>query len=130
MPATILPLIVGAAAGAVVRHSVTAGAAPLAGLMRVCAINTAGSFVLGATQSAHKLGRARKVVAIGVGTGFCGALTTFSTFAVQVADLLGEGPRKGAGCAAAAAAAYVAVSVALGVLAVVCGRAVGARLSS
>lgn len=52
-------------------------------------VNLVGSFLLGAFSG---LGLAGSSLAF-LGTGFCGALTTYSAFAVQVHDL---GPRRGA----------------------------------
>ncbi|HEX6248330.1 MAG TPA: CrcB family protein [Nocardioidaceae bacterium] len=52
-------------------------------------VNVVGSFLLGLFSGLALSGSA---VAL-LGTGFCGALTTFSAFAVHVHDL---GPRKGA----------------------------------
>jgi CrcB protein len=52
-------------------------------------VNVFGSFLLGLFSGMALSG---DTVAL-LGTGFCGALTTFSAFAVQVHDL---GPRKGA----------------------------------
>lgn len=51
-------------------------------------VNTVGSFLLGLFGG---LGLGGSATAL-LGTGFCGALTTYSAFAVQVHDL---GPRKG-----------------------------------
>lgn len=52
-------------------------------------VNLVGSFLLGAFSGA---GLAGDTLAF-LGTGFCGALTTYSAFAVHVHDL---GPRRGA----------------------------------
>jgi fluoride exporter len=54
-----------------------------------------------------------------LGTGFCGALTTFSTFQIEVIDLAREG-------SAPLAAAYVTASLAAGML-VAAGATVAAR---
>jgi CrcB protein len=53
------------------------------------AVNLTGSFLLGWFSG---LGLAGATFAL-LGTGFCGALTTYSTFVVQVHD---RGPRVGA----------------------------------
>ena len=60
------------------------------------------------------LGRPERV-RLGLGAGFCGGLTTFSTFAVESAVMLDTGEH-------ARAAAYVAASVAGGLVAVAIGR--------
>jgi CrcB protein len=84
-------------------------------------VNVAGAFVLGALLE----GLARHGPDSGVrqrarlllGTGFCGSLTTYSTLAVE-ADLLVRDHR------AALAGMYLAVSVLVGLLAMIVGIAV------
>jgi CrcB protein len=51
-------------------------------------VNLAGSFVLGAVVGAALDGNLLALL----GTGFCGGLTTYSSFAVQTVD---GGPRRG-----------------------------------
>jgi CrcB protein len=75
-------------------------------------VNIAGTVILGWVVIARQQWRPL------VGTGFCGALTTFSTFQVQLVELGDDGH-------VALAAAYLAVSVACGLAA----AAVGARLA-
>lgn len=97
----------GAAAGAPLRYVVHRvarehwGAPPAAGTL---AVNVAGSFVLGLLLGG---GSGPRWVAL-VGTGFCGALTTFSTLALEVWEALDDGPRWHA-------VANVAASVFLGI---------------
>lgn len=127
---TLLPLMTGATLGATTRHLATVNATHTAALRRICMINTAGSFVLGMTQSLHAAKRIPAPMALAVGTGFCGALTTFSTFAVQVYDMLppsassSSALRKTAGLSRfpVDAALYVFTSVLFGVFGVTCGR--------
>ena len=57
-------------------------------------VNVLGAFLLGVASGAALDGAWFALV----GTGFCGALTTYSAFAVQVHD---RGPRLGGGYAAA-----------------------------
>jgi len=55
------------------------------------AINVSGSFLLGLITGLalhHGLGKTPKIV---LGTGFCGAFTTFSTFTYETARLTEEG---------------------------------------
>jgi fluoride exporter len=80
------------------------GAWPWATLL----VNVAGAFVLGATVPRA---RWRPLV----GTGFCGALTTFSTLQVEVLGLLDAGR-------VALAALYVGISGAAGLAAVALGE--------
>jgi CrcB protein len=54
------------------------------------AVNLAGSFVLGLV-AAQVAGGAPGWLLTAVGTGFCGALTTFSSFGYQTLNLLAEG---------------------------------------
>lgn len=53
-------------------------------------VNLIGSLVLGVLAGAAGLGLPSAVTAL-VGTGFCGALTTFSTFGFETVRLMEEG---------------------------------------
>jgi CrcB protein len=73
------------------------------------AVNVAGSLVLGVTAAAVvELGSPPWVLAL-VGTGICGALTTFSTFGYESVRLLEEGS-----VSAAAANSVASIVVGLG----------------
>ena len=109
---TLLLVMLGGAVGAVIRHLVDrlmpAAVIPLGTL----AVNVAGSFVLGLLAG---LGSSLSGgVGALVGTGLCGALTTWSTFAFQTVE---AGSRW-------AAALNVAATLVIGLAAVVAGRAV------
>lgn len=54
-------------------------------------VNVTGSLVLGAVAAAVYAGSAPSWVLTLVGTGFCGALTTFSTFGYETVRLLEDG---------------------------------------
>ena len=54
-------------------------------------VNVVGSFVLGVVASAVTLHDAPAWLMTLVGTGFCGALTTFSTFGLETVRLVEEG---------------------------------------
>ncbi len=100
-------VVLGGAAGAVVRHLVGRWLGAPRGTF---AVNVAGSFVLGAVLASA----GPQVVAL-VGVGFCGALTTYSTFALEAAEL----PR-------ARAAAYAAATLVCGAAAALAGSLLAA----
>ena len=100
---TLLLVAIGAATGAPIRFvsgRVLDGRLPWGTL----AVNLTGSLLLGVLAGA---GASAQAMAL-LGTGFCGGLTTYSSFAVQSVD---AGPRRGTtyvvltivGCVAVAA---------------------------
>jgi CrcB protein len=116
-PSRVAAVALGGAVGAGLRWGVFTLVPPGRFPWPVLAANVVGSFVLGvvmAEEWAHP--RRRLLLHDGAGIGFCGGLTTMSTFAVEVADLLRDGD-------ATTAYAYVAASIAGGLLAVVAGAA-------
>lgn len=96
---TVLLVLVGGAVGAPVRYL-----ADLAVQSRhdsvfpwgTFAVNVVGSLVLGAVAAAVFVAGAPDWVLTLVGTGFCGALTTFSTFGFETVRLLEEGSGRAA----------------------------------
>jgi fluoride exporter len=105
----------GGAAGAALRWgvltSVDAGTFP----WPVFAVNVVGSVVLGvlmAEEWTHP--SARLLLRDAGGIGFCGGLTTFSTFSLEVVDLSRDGDT-------AIAIVYAVASVAAAILGVVTG---------
>jgi CrcB protein len=114
---TLLTVALASAVGAPARYLVdrfvaarNRGAFPWGTLV----INVSGAFVLGVLvgMGAHH-GLSKQAVAI-LGTGFCGAYTTFSTFSVETVRLVEEK-------AFAKAALNVGVSVLAGLLAAAAG---------
>jgi fluoride exporter len=109
---TVLLVAVGGAAGAVLRHLVDrlARARPLGALpWGILAVNLLGALVLGLLTGAA----AAPPLAALLGTGFCGALTTYSTFAQQTVELTGNGRRRlAAGYALGSVAAGLALAAA------------------
>ena len=81
------------------------------------AVNVFGSLVLGIVAGAVAAGGASAQVQLAVGTGFCGALTTYSTFSYETLRLL-------EGDARLIAAANVAGSLVAGVAAAFLGVAI------
>ena len=98
----------------------------------ILGVNLVGSFALGVVLGSTHLSTDQPVgdssgsdplprsarLRLGVGTGFCGALTTFSTFAVDAAEMLRDGDTT-------SSIGYVGVSLSAGIAAFVLGRAAG-----
>lgn len=110
---TALLVAVGAAVGAPLRfllaHHLDDGV-PWGTLL----VNVLGSFLLGVCSGLALDGGALALA----GTGFCGAFTTYSAFAVQTADRLrADDPRRGL--------LYAALTVLLAVTACSVGYAIG-----
>jgi len=110
---TVLLVAAGGVAGVLARYGL--GVA-VQSLWTVVAVNLAGCFALGLLTSAG--GGWSPAVRNGLGVGFLGGFTTFSTFAVQ-AVLEADGGRPGT------AALYVAASVVGGLAAATLGYALG-----
>jgi CrcB protein len=81
---------VGGVVGAVARYLV---GRRLSGRRATATVNVLGSALLGLFVTLP-LGES---LLLAVGTGFCGAFTTFSSFAVEVADLSTDGAERVAG---------------------------------
>lgn len=114
----IVYLIAGAIAGVLIRYQVTGddlffGNVPISVLI----VNIAGSFVLGASSTAVSSFGLDQRYTILIGIGFCGTLTTMSTFAFETVSLLSVGKLLVAGV-------DVVLNVGLSMLAIVLGRAV------
>ncbi|AZQ13627.1 CrcB family protein [Halorubrum sp. PV6] len=75
---------VGGAVGAAGRHAV---GLRIEGRRSVVAVNALGSFALGAVLAAPTGSGATLVAAV----GFCGAFTTFSSFAVETVSIAADG---------------------------------------
>ena len=100
---TVAAFVLAAALGAVLRHLVATGIREAR--TGILVVNVAGSFALGLLAGS---GRTALVV---LGTGLCGALTTWSTFAHDVAT---EPDRR-------TAATHAAASIVLGLTAAAVG---------
>ncbi|MGY1803292.1 fluoride efflux transporter FluC [Blastococcus sp. SYSU D00922] len=112
-------VVLGALAGAPLRLLADRVAAARRGpgsVLGTLAVNVVGSAVLGMLLGARGVSPA--VVAL-VGTGFCGTLTTFSTFGYDVVRLVEER-------AVGRAAAYLAATLVLGLAAAAGGYVLAA----
>jgi CrcB protein len=87
------------------------------------AVNVIGSLILGLVTGAVSAGGASPQVQLAVGAGFCGALTTYSTFSYETLRLL-------EGDARLFAAANVLASIAAGLAAAFLGVAVSQAIWS
>ena len=87
------------------------------------AVNVIGSLILGVITGAVTAGGASPQVQLAVGTGFCGALTTYSTFSYETLRLLEDDARF-------FAAANVVASIVAGVGAAFLGVAVSQAIWS
>jgi CrcB protein len=85
------------------------------------AVNVVGSLVLGATAGAVTTAGGPEWVLTLVGTGFCGALTTFSTFGFETVRLVEDGSFQ-------EAALNVSASLVAGMAACVVGWSLAAAL--
>jgi fluoride exporter len=83
-------------------------------------VNVIGSFVLALVVFLALGGRVSQDVRLAVGTGFCGAFTTFSTFALETDALLTRG-------AFLEVTLYVMGNLLLGFMAVLLGKALAAQ---
>ncbi|MGH2719006.1 MAG: fluoride efflux transporter CrcB [Actinomycetota bacterium] len=115
-----LGFVVAAAVGAPLRYLVDQAIASRAGSSfpwGTLVINATGSFLLGALTGLalyHAFPAEAKVI---LGTGFCGAYTTFSTFTYETVTLIQEGALSTAFRNAAAMLALGALAAALGMAA-------------
>ena len=123
-PRGAIAVALGATAGATVRWAVVeAFPQPSGWPWAIFVVNVVGSLLLGVVLGAthHRTDEPTSdPIRLAVGTGFCGALTTFATFAVDVASFLRDGGvQLGFG--------YLVVSLALGLAAVAFGHVAAGR---
>ena len=84
-------------------------------------VNVVGSLVLGLLAGFAEGHRVSESITLAVGTGFCGALTTYSTFSYETLRLYEDGARLYAGL-------NVAISLLAGLGAALVGLAIGSAL--
>lgn len=122
---TWLYIALGGAVGASLRHAAGLVLAPLtlrAGWpLSVVLVNVLGSLLLALLLTLVGRGLLPDVARLALGTGLLGGFTTFSTFSVDLEQLLARG-------AYAEAALYLGLSVVGGVLAAVLGRVLAQQL--
>ncbi|MBA3802083.1 MAG: CrcB family protein [Acidimicrobiia bacterium] len=120
-PGRVAAIAVGGAVGASGRWAVTtigAGEFP----WPVLVVNIVGSLLLGAILAEHSQRPANRMLLHDAGgIGFCGGLTTFSTFSLEIVELIDDGET-------AVAAVYGVVSIAGAIAAVVAGAAAVRRV--
>jgi CrcB protein len=117
-----LAVAVGGAVGAGLRWAILTSVEPGRFPWPVLSINVVGSMLLGLLLAEESIHPRRRLLLHDGGTiGFCGGLTTFSTFAVEVVNLSRAGH-------ATLAALYAAVSLVATVIGVLCGAAVMRRV--
>ena len=92
-------IIVGLAGalGAISRHAADIGLRrwfPNGPSIGILLVNLVGSFVLGIVVGVASHQMLNENVRLGVAVGFCGAFTTFSTFAAELAGFVNEGKHR------------------------------------
>jgi fluoride exporter len=125
-PSMLAVVAVGGTVGTAVRAAIALAVPDVGGVpVAILAINVVGAFLLGVLLEAlvrrgPDMGR-RRLLRLGLGTGFCGGFTTYSALAVGAAELLRDG-------AVATGLAYAAGSVVLGAVAAWGGIATGTAI--
>jgi CrcB protein len=114
--AQLLAVALGGSLGSLARWGLLVAAGPEGEEVTLLALNGVGSLLVGVLIGVRLSADDRRYALLG--TGFAGGLTTFSTFAVAVADMLDDG-------ALGPAATYVATTVAVAVLAAGIGYRAG-----
>ena len=109
-PHLLLRIAAGGAAGSMARHGLLELAGDSAAEPMLLAINGIGSLLIGLLIGRSIDDRQRALLA----TGFCGGFTSFSTFAVSVAQSLDDG-------GAAVASRSIASTLIITVIAVIVG---------
>jgi len=118
----VIAVAVGGAAGAALRWAVVASFDAGRFPWPVLALNVVGSVLLGLLLAEEeRRPSARLVLHDASGIGFCGGLTTFSTFSLEVVDLARDGN-------IGLAIMYTVVSVLAAVLGIVAGAGALRRL--
>jgi CrcB protein len=114
----LLYLAAGALLGAFLRYKVTGGNLFIGSLpVSVLIVNIVGSFILGASSTAVSgLGLDERYTLL-IGIGFCGSLTTMSSFAFETVNLISVGE-------VATAGLDIILNVSASIGAIILGRAI------
>ncbi|MEX2542994.1 MAG: fluoride efflux transporter CrcB [Trueperaceae bacterium] len=125
----ILGILVGGALGALSRYGVSVAlnawtaSGPYASFpLGTLVVNVVGSFLLSFLANAGLATLLPPAVRVAIGTGFLGAMTTFSTLELETDTLLRGGE-------AGRAALYLLATLVLGYLAILLGRVAAAQLA-
>lgn len=124
----VFGVLAGGALGALTRYgaavwlqrllaSTPYGSFPLSTL----SVNVVGSFLLGFVAELGLAGLLSPLLRVAIGTGFIGALTTFSSFELETELLLREGPRL-------QGVIYLLANLILGFVAILLGRFLATRV--
>ena len=122
----IIGLMLGGALGALARYLVTLASQSLLTAsfpLGTILVNVLGCYLIALLTGLRHGGLLPPAWHFALGTGFLGAFTTFSTFALEVHTLGQDGAWN-------RATLYVLANLVLGYLALVLGRAAAARLAS
>jgi CrcB protein len=117
---TVVLVAIAGAAGALSRWGIASWVGPRSLPWSTLAINISGSFLLGFVLRVADLRDWPTSTVLPIGVGFLGAFTTFSTFSVEVTQLLRDDRP-------AAALGYVSLSLAAGVAAAALGYVAAPR---
>lgn len=117
-------LAVGAILGAFLRYAIVSSPQNIGGLpLNVLAINVIGSFIIGLFSVVALALNLSSNYTLFVGTGFCGAFTTMSSFALETSNLMDNNRL-------ILVALNILANVGLSLVAVISGKVVGEAIIS